>query len=130
MLLAGNRLFSYSLSAQENQADIWAMESSPMIASGELTSAAALTVLGNKKVIAIDQEGVQGKVVATQGSIDVITKPGSVMLVNTSSARADVRYKVPGELINVWGDGGPARTTDGYLNRALPGYGVLMFIVR
>jgi alpha-galactosidase len=130
MLLAGNRIFSYSLSAQENQADVWAMESSPMIASGDLTSAASLTVLGNKKVIAIDQQGVQGNLVSTQGSIDVIAKPGSVMLVNTSSARANVRYKVPGELINVWGNGRPARTTDGYLYRTLPGYGVLMFTVR
>jgi alpha-galactosidase len=130
MLLAGNSIFSYSLSDQENQADIWAMESSPMIASGDLTSTAALMVLGNKRVIAIDQDGVQGELVATQGSIDVIAKPGSVLLVNTSSTRADVRYKVPGELINVWGDGRPAPTTGGYLNRTLPGYGVLMFTVR
>ncbi len=130
MLLAGNSVFRYSLSAQENQADVWAMESSPMIASGDLTSAAALTVLGNKTVIAIDQDGVQGKLVDTEGSIDVIAKPGSVMLVNTSSARAEVRYQVSGQLVNVWGNGKPARTTDGYLNRTLPGYGVLMFTVR
>ena len=96
MLLAGSSVFNYSLSAQENQADVWAMESSPMIASGDLTSASSLTVLGNKKVIAIDQEGVQGKLVATEGSVDVIAKPGAVMLVNTSSASADVHYKTPG----------------------------------
>ena len=130
LLLAGNNIFSYSLSAQENQADVWAMESSPMIASGDLTSAASITVLGNKKVIAIDQEGVQGKLVGTQGSVDIIAKPGSVMLVNTSPARADVRYKAPGPLINVWGNGRPAPTTAGYLNRTLPGYGVLLFTVR
>ncbi len=130
MLLAGNSTFGYSLSAQENQADVWAMESSPMIASGDLTSGAALTVLGNKTVISIDQEGVQGKLVDTQGSIDVIAKPGSVMLVNTSSSRADVRYRIPGQLTNVWGNGRPARTSDGYLCRTLPGYGVLMFTVR
>lgn len=130
MLLAGNSIFSYSLSAQENQADVWAMESSPMIASGDLTSTASLTVLGNRKVIAIDQDGVQGKLVETQGSIDVIAKPGSVMLVNTSSARGQVRYKAPGQLTNVWGNGQPARTTDGYLDRTLPAYGVLMFTVR
>jgi alpha-galactosidase len=130
MLLAGNDLFGYSLSAQENQADVWAMESSPMIASGDLTSAASLTVLGNKKVIAVDQDGVQGKLAGTQGSIDIVTKPGSVMLVNTSSAPADVHYKAPGQLINVWGNGEPAHTTGGYLDRSLPGYGVLMFTVR
>jgi alpha-galactosidase len=130
MLLAGNRIFSYSLSAQENQADVWAMESSPLIASGDLTSAASLTVLGNEKVIAIDQEGVQGKLVDTQGSVDIIAKPGSVLLVNTSSAAAHVRYKTPGQLTNVWGNGRPARTTDGYLYRTLPAYGVLMFTVR
>lgn len=130
MLLAGNSIFSYSLSAQENQADVWAMESSPMIASGDLSSAASLTVLGNKKVIAIDQDGVQGKLVDTQGSIDVIAKPGSVMIVNMSAARAEIRYKAPGQLTNVWGNGRPARTTGGYLDRTLPGYGVLMFTVR
>ena len=130
MLLAGNARFGYSLSEQENQADVWAMESSPMIASGDLTSAAALTVLGNKKIIAIDQDGVQGTLVATLGSVDVIAKPGSVMLVNTSSAAADVRYKPPGELINVWGNGSPARTTGGYLYRTLPAYGVLLYTVR
>jgi alpha-galactosidase len=130
MLLAGNSIFGYSLSAQENQADVWAMESSPLIASGDLTSAASLTVLGNKKVIAIDQAGVQGQLVDTQGSVDVIAKPGSVMLVNTSSAPASVRYRAPGQLTNVWGNGRPARTTGGYLYRTLPGYGVLMFTVR
>jgi alpha-galactosidase len=130
MLLAGNRIFGYSLSAQENQADVWAMESSPMIASGDLSSATALRVLGNKKVIAIDQDGIQGKLVDTQGSIDVIAKPGSVMLVNTSSGPAHVRYKAPGQLINVWGNGRAAQTTGGYLYRTLPGYGVLMFTVR
>jgi alpha-galactosidase len=129
MLLAGSSVFHYSLSAQENQADVWAMESSPMIASGDLTSATSLTVLGNKKVIAIDQEGVQGKLVGTEGSVDVITKPGAVMLVNTSGARAGVHYKAPGALINVWGNGRPATTTSGYLNRTLPGYGVEMFTV-
>jgi alpha-galactosidase len=130
MLLAGNDIFGYSLAAQENQADVWAMESSPMIASGDLTSAASLTVLGNKKVIAIDQDGVQGKLVDTQGTIDIIEKPGSVLLVNTSPAPADVRFRAPGPLINVWGHGSPAPTTGGYLNRTLPGYGVLMFAVR
>lgn len=129
MLLAGSSVFNYSLSAQENQADVWAMESSPMIASGDLTSASSLTVLGNKKVIAIDQAGVQGKLVATEGSVDVIAKPGAVMLVNTSSASAAVHYKTPGPLVNVWGDGRPARTTGGYLNRTLPAYGVEMFAV-
>lgn len=130
MLLAGSSRFGYSLSAQENQADVWAMESSPMIASGDLTSAAALTVLGNKTVIAIDQEGIQGKLAGTEGSVDVIAKPGAVMLVNTSSSAAGVHYKVPGQLINVWGNGSAASTTGGYLNRTLPGYGVLMFTAR
>ncbi len=129
LLLAGSSVFGYSLSAQENQADVWAMESSPMIASGDLTSATSRTVLGNKKVIAIDQEGVQGKLVDTDGSVEVVAKPGSVMLVNTSSASANVHYKVPGPLVNVWGRGSPAGTTNGYLNRTLPAYGVLMFTV-
>jgi alpha-galactosidase len=129
MLLAGSTAFSYSLSDQENQADVWAMESSPMIASGDLTCAACLRVLGNKKVIAIDQEGVQGKLIETEGNVQVIAKPGAVLLVNTSPVSAGVHYKVPGPLVNVWGNGSPAGTTSGYLNRTLPAYGVLMFTV-
>lgn len=129
MLLAGNSAFRYSLPEQENQADVWAMESSPLIASDDLTSAASLKVLGNKKVIDIDQEGVQGKLIETEASVDVIAKPGSVMLVNTSSTRAGVHFKTRDQLVNVWGNGSPARTTSGYLNRTLPAYGVLMFTV-
>lgn len=129
MLLTGSSAFNYSLAAQQNQADVWAMESSPLIASGDLTSDASLTVLGNKKVIAIDQDGVQGKLVETEGGVDVIAKPGSVMFVNTTSDRANVHYKTRGQLANVWGSGRPARTTDGYLNRTLPAYGVEMFTV-
>ncbi|HUC26665.1 MAG TPA: glycoside hydrolase family 27 protein [Streptosporangiaceae bacterium] len=127
MLLAGNTAFRYSLSEQENQADVWAMESSPLMASGDLASPASVTVLGNKKVIDIDQKGVQGKLIATEASVDVIAKPGSVMLVNTSSTRAGVHFKTRDQLVNVWGNGSPARTTSGYLNRSLPAYGVLMF---
>jgi len=129
LLLAGSSKFRYSLSEQENQADVWAMESSPLMASGDLASAASLTVLGNKKVVEIDQEGVQGKLIEADASVDVIAKPGSVMLVNTSSARADVHFKTRDQLVNVWGNGSPARTTGGYLNRTLPAYGVLMFTI-
>lgn len=129
MLLAGSRTFDYSLSEQENQADVWAMESSPLIASGDLTAADSVKVLDNKKVIDIDQEGIQGKLIGTEGSVDVIAKPGSVMLVNTSSARASVHIQTRDQLVNVWGNGNPARTTGGYLNRTLPAYGVLMFTI-
>ena len=127
MLLAGSSAFGYSLSEQENQVDVWAMESSPLIESGDLASAASLKVLGNKKVIDIDQEGVQGKLIGTEANVDVIAKPGSVMFVNTLSARADIHFKTADQLVNVWGNGSPARTTDGYLNRTLPAYGVLLF---
>jgi hypothetical protein len=127
MLVAGSRTFRYSLAQQEAQADVWAMESSPLIASGDLTSPAALTVLGNKKIVSIDQLGVQGKLTQMQGSVDVVGKPGSVLLVNTSPSPARVHLKARSPLTNVWGDGSPAATTGGYLNRTLPGYGALLF---
>ena len=129
LLLAGNSKFSYTLAAQENQADVWAMESSPMIASGDLTSAASLRVLGNKKVIAIDQQGVQGRLAGRQGSIDIVRKPGAIMFINTSSASATFHYRVSRPLANVWGNGTLAATSGGYLNRTLPGGGVLMYAV-
>jgi hypothetical protein len=53
-----------------------------------------------------------------------------VLLINTSStASARVHYKARGPLINVWGSGSPAATTNGYLNRTLPAGGVLLFTV-
>jgi hypothetical protein len=46
---------------------------------------------------------VQGKLIETEDNVQVIAKPGAVLLVNASPASAGVHYKVPGPLVNVWG---------------------------
>ncbi|MFH9421882.1 glycoside hydrolase family 27 protein [Streptomyces sp. NPDC017529] len=76
-LLAGDS----GLSAQEiqSQMSLWAVMAAPLISSTDLTklSPAALKVLGNRDVIAVDQDtkGVQGRVVQQGAGYDVLAKP-------------------------------------------------------
>ncbi|MFE3886184.1 glycoside hydrolase family 27 protein [Streptomyces lydicus] len=76
-LLAGDT----GLTQQEmqSQMSLWAMMAAPLISSTDLSrlSPAARKVLGNKKVIAVDQDalGVQGRVVQEDNGSAVLAKP-------------------------------------------------------
>lgn len=76
-LLAG----AAGLNRQEmqSQMSLWAMMAAPLISSTDLSElpATARTVLGNERVIAVDQDalGVQGRVVAQDGESAVLSKP-------------------------------------------------------
>ncbi|WP_432143340.1 glycoside hydrolase family 27 protein [Streptomyces sp. bgisy084] len=76
-LLAG----AAGLSRQEmqSQMSLWAMMAAPLISSTDLAElpAAARRVLGNERVIAVDQDalGVQGRVVARGDESAVLSKP-------------------------------------------------------
>ena len=79
----------------QSQMSLWAEMAAPLISSTDLThlSPAALAVLSNKDVIAVDQDkaGVQGSIVAQTADYDVLAKPlsngdVSVVLFNKSSA--------------------------------------------
>ncbi len=63
----------------QSQVSLWAMMAAPMISSTDLTklSPGALAALGNKDVIAVDQDplGVQGRIVAQGTGYDVLAKP-------------------------------------------------------
>jgi alpha-galactosidase len=94
MLLPGTTGYDWNLIQEETQMSIWAEMASPLIASSDLTSMTADTkaVLGNKAVIAVDQDplGKQGKLVAQQDGVDIVSKPLAdgdiaVLLANTSS---------------------------------------------
>ena len=63
----------------QSQVSLWAMMAAPLISSTDLTelSPGALAALGNKDVIAVDQDplGVQGRIVAQGTGYDVLSKP-------------------------------------------------------
>jgi alpha-galactosidase len=133
MLLAGNTTFGYSLPSAQDQMSVWAMEASPLIASTELTGSSAsvseaVDVLGNKRAIGIDQDGVQGRLTGRDGPVDIVTKQGALMLANTSAASATASVKVSGQLVNVW-SGKRIAPGHGVLKSRVPGYGVLLYKV-
>ncbi|MGH2861986.1 MAG: NPCBM/NEW2 domain-containing protein [Solirubrobacteraceae bacterium] len=99
MLLTGTSGYNWSAQQQETQMSIWAEMASPLLSSTDLTNMSATTaqILGNKAVIAIDQDplGKQGQLVAKQGAVDVVSKPlatgdVAVLLANTGSTPQQV----------------------------------------
>lgn len=78
---------------------IWAEMASPLLVSSDLTTMSATTksILGNKGVVAVDQDplGKQGQLVAQQNGVDVVARPlaggdVAVLLANTSSSPQQV----------------------------------------
>jgi alpha-galactosidase len=93
MLMAGSSTFHWTVQQQETQMSIWAELASPLIVSSDLTSMSAATrqILGNKAVVAVDQDplGKQGQLVGQQNGVDIVAKPlangdVAVLFVNTS----------------------------------------------
>lgn len=76
-LLAGDS--GLSQDEMQSQISLWAMMAAPLISSTDLTrlSPAALDLLGNRDVIAVDQDrlGLQGRVVQHGTGYDVLSKP-------------------------------------------------------
>ncbi|MCC9306169.1 NEW3 domain-containing protein [Kitasatospora sp. RB6PN24] len=76
-LLAGDS--GLSQDEIQSQVSLWAMMAAPLISSTDLThlSPTALAVLGNRDVIAVDQDrlGIQGSVVQHGAGYDVLSKP-------------------------------------------------------
>ncbi|MGW7556286.1 glycoside hydrolase family 27 protein [Streptomyces rimosus] len=76
-LLAGDS--GLSTRQMQSQMSLWAVMAAPLISSTDLTkiSPAALKVLGNRDIIAVDQDpkGVQGRVVQQGAGYDVLSKP-------------------------------------------------------
>ena len=94
MLMAGSSTFHWTVQQQETQMSIWAELASPLLVSSDLANMSAATkqILGNKAVVAVDQDplGKQGQLVAQQNGVDIVAKPlaggdVAVLLANTTS---------------------------------------------
>jgi alpha-galactosidase len=142
MLEVGN-----GMSATEDRAhfSLWAEMAAPLLAGNNLVSAGAttLSILGNKAVIAVDQDpaGKQGRMVSTSGGLDVLAKPlanGDVSVVlfneNASTATISTTASAIGKtgassytLNDLWT--GATGTTSGTISASVPGHGVVMYRV-
>lgn len=75
-LLVGDKI---SDTEAQSQLTLWAEMAAPLISSTDLTklTATQLSILGNRDIIAVDQDklGVQGNIVETAGSYDILNKP-------------------------------------------------------
>ncbi|QES52835.1 alpha-galactosidase [Streptomyces venezuelae] len=124
---------------------LWAQMAAPLIAGNDLRSASTqtLSILGNRKVIAVDQDplGRQGVRISSQGGLDVLAKPlangdVSVVLFNstdaparisTTAARAGLPAAASYTLDDLWAD--TLRTTTGSISADVPAHGVVMYRV-
>ncbi len=142
MLEVGN-----GMSATEDQAhfSLWSEMAAPLLAGDNLVTASSttLSILGNKAVIAVDQDsqGKQGHMVSSSGGLDVLAKPlangdVSVVLFNENSSTATISSTVAAigktgassyTLTNLWTGG--TSTTTGTISASVPGHGVVMYRV-
>jgi alpha-galactosidase len=142
MLEIGN-----GMSATEDRSEfsLWAEMAAPLLAGDNLVSASSttLSILGNKAVIAVDQDplGRQGRMVHSSGGLDVLAKPlanGDVAVVlfneNSTAATISTTASAIGKsgassyvLTDLWT--GAVRTTTGAISASVPGHGVVMYRV-
>jgi alpha-galactosidase len=142
MLEVGN-----GMSATEDRAhfSLWAEMAAPLLAGDNLVNASAttLSILGNKAVVAVDQDsaGKQGRMVSSSGGLDVLAKPlanGDVSVVlfneNTSQATISTTAAAIGKsgaasytLTDLWS--GATSSTSGTISASVPGHGVVMYRV-
>jgi YVTN family beta-propeller protein len=99
MLVPGTTEFHWTAAEAQTQMSVWAEMASPLLVSSDLAdmSAATKRTLGNKAVIAIDQDplGKQGQLVAQDGPVYIVAKPlangdVSVLFANTSPVAQQV----------------------------------------
>jgi len=142
MLEIGN-----GMSATEDQSEfsLWAEMAAPLIEGGNLATAspATLSILGDKAVIAVDQDplGKPGTEVTSTGGLDVLAKPlangdVSVALFNETGAAATISTTAAAigksggtsySLTNLWT--GATSVTTGTISALVPAHGTVMFRV-
>jgi len=129
------------LTEEETQLGGWAIESSPMLVSTNLSdlSSAELTALKNPDVRAIDDSGAQSSLEVTYSHVEAFVKPAeggtAVYLVNTGTGTASAVFtlaqlgisgtEVPGR--NVWTGG---TGTWGGLTAVIPAGGSQLLILQ
>ncbi|MFD6186796.1 hypothetical protein [Streptomyces goshikiensis] len=135
------------LSNTEDKAhfSVWAQMAAPLIAGNDLRNASpeTLAILGNREVIAVDQDplGKQGVRISSAGGMDVLAKPladgdVSVLLFNTTDSAATVsttaaKAGLPAApsyvLKDLWEKS--TSTTTGPISAQVPAHGVVMYRV-
>jgi alpha-galactosidase len=142
MLEVGN-----GMSATEDRTEfsLWAEMAAPLLAGNNLVNASdtTLSILGNKAVIAVDQDslGKQGHLVTSSGGLDVLAKPlanGDVSVVlfneNANTATISTTASAIGKsgassytLTDLWT--GATSSTSNTISASVPGHGVVMYRV-
>jgi alpha-galactosidase len=143
MLEVGNGGMSYT--EDRSEFSLWAEMAAPLIAGNDLpnSSPATLSILGNRDVIAVDQDplGRQGTQISSSGGLDVLAKPlaggdVAVVLFNENSGPATISTTasaagLPGAssytLDNLWSH--VKTTTGGAISATVPGHGTVMYRV-
>ena len=142
MLEVGN-----GMSTTEDRAEfsLWAEMAAPLLAGNNLANASSttLSILGNRSVIAVDQDplGRQGRLVSSSGGLDVMAKQlangdVSVVLFNENGSTATINTTVSAigksgastyTLNDLWTGG--ITSTSGAISASVPGHGVVMYRV-
>ncbi|HET9140166.1 NPCBM/NEW2 domain-containing protein [Actinophytocola sp.] len=124
---------------------LWAMMAAPLLIGTDLrtASAATLTILGNRDVIAVDQDtrGAQAREVRSAGGLHVLSRPlaggdFAVALFNETGSTATIST-TPGEtglpnasdyrLFDLWSKA--VRTTTGTISASVPAHGTVVYRV-
>ena len=142
MLEVGNGM---TTTEDESEFSLWSEMAAPLIIGTNLLSASSTTmsILGNKAVIAVDQDplGKQGTEISSSGGLDVLAKPlangdVSVALFNENSSTATISTTTGAigktgsssyTLANLWT--GATSSTTGGISASVPGHGTVMFRV-
>jgi alpha-galactosidase len=142
MLEIGN-----GMSTTENQSEfsLWAEMAAPLLAGTNIpnASAATLSVLTNKAVIAVDQDpaGKQGREVSANGGLDVLAKPlangdvavalfnetGSAATISTTTAAIGKTGAPSYTLTSLWT--GTTTTTTSAITATVPAHATVMYRV-
>jgi alpha-galactosidase len=143
MLEVGNG----GMTATEDRAhfSLWAQMAAPLLAGNNLVNASAttLSILGNRAVIAVDQDslGKQGRMVSSANGLDVLAKPlangdvsvvlfnetGSTATISTTAAAIGKTGASSYGLADLWS--GATSSTSGTISASVPAHGVVMYRV-
>jgi alpha-galactosidase len=142
MLEVGN-----GMSATEDRAEfsLWAQMAAPLLAGDNLVAASGttLSILGNTRVIAVDQDrlGRPASVVRTSGGLDVLARPlsngdvsvllfnetGGTATISTTAAAVGKSGAASYGLTDLWS--GAVSSTTGTISASVPAHGVVMYRV-
>ncbi|MBV9710182.1 MAG: glycoside hydrolase family 27 protein [Ktedonobacteraceae bacterium] len=145
MLEVGNG--SLTINEEITHFSLWAEMAAPLLIGTNMLTASKTTlgILGNKAVIAIDQDslGVQGHVVATSGggqlqvmskklangdvAVVLFNESGSTQTITTDAATVGLPAAASYSLLNLWTT--VRTTTSGTISASVPSHGVVMLRV-